>query len=433
MRKILKVININELIKPVLIVIILLSYVSVFNQTRIVSPYSKYGLGDLEIYKFRSNSGIGYLHNAYSDALTVNYLNPASYTGFDSASFVFETAIISDFYRLQTTALKQNGNYTSLGYLSFGFPLMKRWKAALGLIPFSNMGYKIQENIWVDNVGNINYIFEGDGGVKQLYFGNAFKIGKNLSVGLNISYFFGSFERIQSIYFPDEDYNYAAKFTDRTTVNDFHLNYGLQHRLKLSKKYSLMTGLSFALSDKINIKNSNFVERLSKGTYSYSAYDTLGVSEAVKTDFNLPLAIGFGFVLSNNNKWNAGVDVDWQQWSEYRYAGRKDSLTDMLQLAAGFELIPDISSVSGYWQKVKYRFGIRYAQSYLKFNTIQINEAGLSLGMVFPLKRSKTGLSAAIEVGQRGTTDHNLISEQYCRLTLALSVYEKWFVKRKYE
>ena len=78
---------------------------------------------------------------AYHDPASVNYINPASYTAFDSLSFVFQTGIISDFSHLSSSDASENTNYTSLSYLLFGFPVTKWWRSSVGFMPYSNVGY----------------------------------------------------------------------------------------------------------------------------------------------------------------------------------------------------------------------------------------------------------------------------------------------------
>ena len=46
------------------------------------SPYSRYGLGDLTPSTNIVNRGMGGFSAAYADPLSVNFNNPASYSGF---------------------------------------------------------------------------------------------------------------------------------------------------------------------------------------------------------------------------------------------------------------------------------------------------------------------------------------------------------------
>ncbi len=85
------------------------------------------------------------------------------------------------------------------------------------------------------------------------------------------------------------------------------------------------------------------------------------------------------------------------------------------------------------FKRITYRAGLRYNQSYLDFNGTQINEFGISFGFGFPMKKSKTGIDLGFEIGRRGTTNNNLIQENFVNVLLGISIQEHWFHKRKYQ
>lgn len=99
----------------------------------------------------------------------------------------------------------------------------------------------------------------------------------------------------------------------------------------------------------------------------------------------------------------------------------------------GAEFTPKNSAVSGYWKKVHYRVGARYNKTYLQLRNNQLAEYAVSFGFGLPLKRSKTAINLGFELGQRGTTQDNLIKEKFGRVVLSLSVYELWFIKRRFD
>jgi hypothetical protein len=49
-------------------------------------------------------------------------------------------------------------------------------------------------------------------------------------------------------------------------------------------------------------------------------------------------------------------------------------------VSMGAQLRPESSTLSPYWRKMQYRFGIRYNQTYLELNDNQLNEFGISFG-----------------------------------------------------
>jgi hypothetical protein len=76
--------------------------------------------------------------------------------------------------------------------------------------------------------------------------------------------------------------------------------------------------------------------------------------------------------------------------------------------------------------------GARYNQTYLNLYGQSINEFGISFGLGLPLPRSLTTIDLSLEVGRGGTTAKNLIQETFVNFTVGVSIYERWFVKRRY-
>jgi hypothetical protein len=77
--------------------------------------------------------------------------------------------------------------------------------------------------------------------------------------------------------------------------------------------------------------------------------------------------------------------------------------------------------------------GIRYQQTPYLVNDQKINDFGINFGVTLPL-RSLSRLSLAFQVGQRGSTDNDLIQERYFRANLGITVNDnKWFIRRKFD
>ena len=409
----------------------------IFPQTRVSSPYSAFGIGDIVYDKYLPNSSMGGFAIAYRDPASVNYINPASYTAFDSLSFVFQTGVVSNFSRLSSASASENNNYTSLSYITFGFPVTKWWRSSIGFLPYSNVGYNSTISTNIPNIGNTQYSFNATGGFRTVYIGNAFKINKNLSIGFNASYIFGSIERNKSVSQPDSSYEYFTNQNERYIPSDFYLNFGMQYTAHLKKNLSLTTGLIYSVSTNLRAREDILTTRYILSSGSQTTVDTIYKSGHLKGNITIPQTIGIGIMLAKEDKWLIGADFRSQSWSKYKttFGGVevKDSLTNSWQASIGGEYIPDNSSVSSYLQKIHYRFGLHYAVSNIKLMNTQLTDYGFSLGLVLPFKRTKTNLSINLDFGQLGTTDKLLLKEEYFNLTLCLNIWERWFYKRKYD
>ncbi len=190
---------------------------------------------------------------ALRPAFNLNISNPASYSSLLLTEF--EVAASASFTRMSTSNLSQKKSEETFSYFALGFPVVnKKWGAAFGLIPFSNVGYKIAAPETDINAGDILYTYQGTGGINRLFIGNAFTIKKNLSAGFHASYLFGSLDRVSTAEFSETSF-FNSRFTATTQIHDFYFDFGLQYvfdSLKIAKSDSLK------MYDKIkkNLKDS---------------------------------------------------------------------------------------------------------------------------------------------------------------------------------
>jgi hypothetical protein len=67
------------------------------------------------------------------------------------------------------------------------------------------------------------------------------------------------------------------------------------------------------------------------------------------------------------------------------------------------------------------------------FNNRQITDFGITFGVGLPVYRSKSTINIAAEFGKKGTTEDNLVLEDYFRLNLMVNLYDLWFIKRRFD
>jgi len=142
--------------------------------------------------------------------------------------------------------------------------------------------------------------------------------------------------------------------------------------------------------------------------------------------------IGLGVSCEKTDKWLVGVDFRWQNWKDFKAFNISDSLVNSLQINAGAEIIPDITSYTNYLKRIRYRLGFKYDNTYLMLRDKRLDEYAFSLGFGFPLRGNRTMINLGAQVGTRGTTQAGLIKDSYFKFTLGFTLYERWFVKRKY-
>ncbi|MCD6113119.1 MAG: hypothetical protein J7J86_07630 [Bacteroidales bacterium] len=425
----------NKPIKIALISFLLVLFsLNLSAQINFDSPYSRFGIGDIQNNSNTYNASIGGLGIAIKNPNFVNSLNPASYTAFDSVSFVFQGGISFNLVQLKTTTLSVKSNHITLNHLLFGFPITRWWKGSFGLVPFSNVGYKINTFKTYDEIGEIEYLYKGTGGINKCFIGNAFKIYKNLSVGFNTSYLFGTINKYNDVFFPDTSNFFNTRIEKSIIYKGFYFNFGLQYEKTIKKDFLLSTGIIYSNSTNINASKSELAE-----TFLYGGNDVVLVKDTINYVSNcdgnvkLPTSYGIGFAFSKKDKWMVGIDYKFQNWGKYKSYNSSDSLENSMQLSVGMEFFPDKRDYSKYWRTVGYRFGFKYSNTYLELNNNQLNDIALSVGLGFPIKRSKSTINVAAEIGKRGTTADNLIRENYFKISLSFAIYENWFYKRKFD
>ena len=423
----------------ILILFLVLSWPVIPAQLNTESPYSRYGLGELTGKGFEKNRALGGIGLALRDNNHINYLNPASYTAQDSLSFLFNFGLKSAFKTYETNWSSSSERNLTMDHLAIAFPITKWWKTSFGVLPFSSVGYSVIESDYLDNNDAVDYIFNGNGGINQLYLGTSFKLFKGLSAGVNFIYLFGSLDISKKLEFPiNADYT-TTKIESRTIINDFIYHFGIQYYHTFAEQYTLTVGGIYDLKTNIKAENRITKTNLFPGT-SEQISDTLLLIPQFTLEQTIshgnivfPYNIGAGFTFNYNNRIVVGFDYYEQDWTNSTFFNQKEPLTKSNSAHFGLEITPNPAALRGYYNRIHYRAGGHYQNLYLKLNGEQLKDYGISFGAGLPLRNSKSSFNVACEIGQRGTLENNLIKENYVFLSFNVTLHDFWFLKRKYD
>jgi hypothetical protein len=403
-------------------------------QIAVNSPYTRYGLGMIvEQGLDPRTSGLGGLHYGIQREDHIIAANPASFAAFDTASFIFDVGLFGQNVTLRTNTLTSSGSFITLSHLLFGFPVTGWWKTSLGVLPFSYVGYDIFNEQDNEGIGRVRNIYQGSGGFNQLYWGNAFRLGKKLSVGINIKYLFGTIDRFRGITFPDSIEMKNTLVTSSLTPSDFYGEIGLQYRTNLLEDLFMVTGVTFGPEVKITAKQ-DLLSTTYFGDINSVAFtrDTIQSVEGEKVKFTMPIRMGAGVSVGKEYVWMAGADFSWQNWKSYQLDGFSDSLYNKWNIAVGGEYTPDHRNPTSYLQRITYRMGFHYGKTPLFLKDKHIDEFGISFGLSLPITKSRSTVNLSLAIGKRGTTANGLIQENFFRFTLGVNIFERWFLRRKY-
>ena len=413
--------------------------INAFAQADVDSPYSLFGVGQVRNKSMNVRlKGMGGVANAMFGGGMINGENPAAYAKIDSLAFLFDAGFYFKTATFSTSSLSEKSNNASFDYVSMAFGLTSWWKMALGVQPYSTSGYTMLVSKVDPEVGSTVTRFKGKGGLNQAFWGNAFKIGKHFALGANAYYVFGNTKTETSLYFPDSIYYIGSRRSLDVMVRSFMFDYGMLFNTNLSKDLCLSLGLTYTQKIKLKGEQTLFIRSFEEDMDTEVEYiiDTV-YSSSGSTKITMPQGIGFGVALQNGENWALGADFNWMQWSKFSREGANDVLQDAWSVSAGAEFTPKHTTISGYFSRVTYRLGGFYEHGFINLEgndgvSHSINKVGVTVGMSLPLPRTLSKVNMALEVGQYGTREGGLIQEQYAKLSVGVSVFERWFMKRKY-
>lgn len=395
------------------------------------SPYSRFGVGEIRTRGYANNKALGGISQGISNGVMVNFLNPASYTSQDSMSFIFDFGIEAsgtDYRTANESNFNSGGN---LHHIAIQFPMSKWMGFSAGIQPFSNVGYKLRyiedDDFLLSSIGAIKYYHTGKGGITQSYFGVALEPFKGVSIGANLSYFFGSLEHSLDVVFPDETpYSNVSKLNS-IVVRDLGLSFGAQWAFHLGseKQFRMVLGATLDNETKIGAKHVQFI------SYQLgNSPDTILYSESSQGAIDFPMNLTAGFSLAYKDILVIGGDYATQDWSNANIMGENSNLTKSESIRLGIQYTPSPNDLRSYFKRVSYRTGFYRSKTYLQFDDNQINDYGITFGVGLPFRRTRTSFNISCEVGRRGTISY--VQETYGIVNVGFTFYDFWFIKRKY-
>ncbi len=424
----------NKIILTLVLCFVLVFSIRTSAQIDLSSPYSRYGLGELNTNNKAFNMSMGGINQGLQSNRFVNNLNPASYAGFDTLSFVFNGGFNGYWKTIKNKTLSQNTDYFTISDLSLGFPITKWLKIGAGMSPYSTLGYYLNDENYSDDFGKYYHLYEGEGGLNKTFSGFSVELFDRLSIGANFNYVWGNLIKSKAVVFPDSSFMRHTQSTERTNVRGYYFDFGMQYRQPLNKEVDLILGASYTPSQKLSAHLDQIAYNYSVSNIGLQTFiDTILFVEGAKKSITLPQSFGTGFTIQKPGRFRFGADFTWQEWSKYKFIERTDKLANSFRVALGAEVTPEHTTLSNYFSFVNYRFGMRYGKSYININETQLNEFGISFGLGLPLMRTKSVINLGFEYGRRGTIDNNLLREDFFRVTLGVSINEIWFVKRKFD
>lgn len=414
--------------KIVFFFLILFSGTSLFAQNSTSSPYSGFGIGELEMASGGRNAGMGQTGIALRSSLFLNTANPASLTTIEPQSFLFDMGVYYKYTNLQNSSKSVNVTDGNLSWIQMAFPISKRFFGGFSLNPKSSVGYSIYTLKTIDGSGqSYPSLYEGTGGLSEASAMLAYQLSKNISLGAKAGYLWGNLDEniTQSVVVYSTAYTMIQDKNIRYSGSYF--NFGTQVSVPLSAKSSIVIGGIAGISSRLNSETTSAIAK------SYgSASETISSNVKTSGSMKLPLDIGGGISYLYGHKWVATADYRHCDWKDASINFSSDKLSTNHSYRTGVEFAPK-NDPTIFRQVKRYRLGYRYESGYLKIFKNQIHEQAVTLGMGMPIRKDRSYANFSLELGMRGTKKDNLVQEKYFKLSCSFNLWERWFYKRQFD
>jgi hypothetical protein len=391
------------------------------------SPYSVYGIGDIDHKAYNRSSGMASTGLAIRSSAYFIDNNPAAISGLPRSFFFANVSITGKASTYSGDPINTSNSRNKdmwIKRFALATKINQFWASAVGMGQFSNVNYKLTGDQSIEG-SNSQYktSFEGDGGLNEYYWTNAVSLGKHFSFGIKSSMIAGAIN--QSEILSDEILQSTITTKQQDYIGNIRFQAGAIYETALSKKWDFAIGARFSPKKRFSAERTIIISENGETIYE---------DDYIKKDrFYLPHSFAGGIALKHNKRTNLAVDYAYEDWSSLRIKQQGWQLASSHRISAGAEF-SKLKPRAG--QLMEYKFfqlGGYYNRSYLQVRNTPINEYGFTIGMGGVLSNSLL-YSLSLEAGVKGTTQQKLIRERYIGITLNITYSDFLFSKgRKYE
>jgi len=409
------------------------------------SPYTIYGIGDLNKAGTAYNKSMGGVGIAARNKRYINIMNPAAVTARDSLSFMADFGVDQNNVYYRQGDFKSANNTFNVCNFVLSVPIWRSSACMVGVKPFSSLGYDFssveEDKSIIGYTNNIKYNSYGEGGLTEIFFAAGATFFKRVSIGAQFNYYFGNLNKVTNMVYSDNTYRSMYGGYDMA-LKGMTGKFGLQYEQKLGREYSLTLGATYRM--KTNIKG-NLTD------YSYASLsevtdtlrhnvDTLGLSQGL----NLAGEIAVGLTFKKSEQLAIEFDYIRSDWTKSNFSNVKGfavnggsgtrftpSIYESFRLGA--EFVPNRNDIRYYYKRIAYRVGAYYNKEYYQVDGNGINSEGITLGVTLPVFRWYNGVTLGADFGQRGSLKNNLVRERYFKFSIGVNIHDIWFQRHQYK
>jgi len=445
------------------VVVVIVVSLPLFSQFNTYSPYTRFALGDLAKHGFGQNHAMGGTGIAIQQGNRINYLNPASSTSLDSMSVYFDFGANAFFNQYQYANPGDpggdplsntwiNGNFH---HVAFASTMGKHMGIMAGIVPYSSIGYSVKQeyNDYPSGTALDTY-YEGSGGIMNFFLGTSREFFDKVSLGVTMNFLMGKLERERSVDYPMNPSLYSStSSSEEFDLRSIVWSTGLQYKEVFGDKFFFTLGATYDFSTKMKADLKYNVSNLVYGSPSNSDIeisDSVSINpnytlsaDTLDGTFTLPQKFGVGFSVGIPDKLIVSGDYYMQDWTG-AMSNENYKTAPASSLHFGAEYTPNVDAIRGYHRLVSYRVGGFYSNSYLSVlkplmppgdteDYYQLSDYGITFGVGLPVRTLKSSINVAFTLGTRGTTEYNLVKENYGIITFNVTLHDLWFRKRRFD
>lgn len=374
------------------------------------SIFSRTGVGIIRYNPGAMAMGMGGVGLADANVLSIPHLNPAglsftSLTRFEG-SFLFENTDV--------TFSADDARFAKATFNTFRviFPVKSGFGLGLGLEPFSDVAYKLVRPVEYEGNSGAESL-TGSGGLQHGFIELGGKITNWLRVGASFDAYFGRIENTWRLIFDDPSFNPSVDETS-TYIDGIGGHVGLI--LQLGKHVD--AGAVFYFPTTLTAETQR-------------VFQFGDQTEKQVSDLKLPFAHGYGLTITPYARFQAGVDLFLQSWSDIQPDEFLSVAVDnTYRLGVGLAYTPSTEFLAGFLSRLTYRAGFNTSTlPYLNANGDQIHENLVSFGLGVPFNFGVSKIDFGFEYGKRGSLEKFGAEEKIFRFVLTVTGGERWFLR----
>lgn len=401
------------------------------------SPYAAFGIGDVKYDNTADINAMGGISTAYIPDFnnSFNFSNPSANKNLELTAVKFELTNENNFFKTDYQSLSKTKHSNYISNVSIAFPLAKKVKFGLGFQPYSSKKYNTLVSTTLSDGSVRGNLFTGNGNLSTVQAALSYQVTPELGLGFRSNFYFGNLYDIDEVV--DSNAELVNGYETKNKIKTFNFTLGTTYQKKIGEDQKFTLGGTYTFG------NTGIMETMyTNSTYYYnSSGDKQNISiidEKSSTDKQLiPIQFSLGAGYGRDLKWFAGLQYDFKKGETVQFLGQPFKYDNSSRISAGGWFVPNINNFRNYFSRVIYRYGAYYEQGSLVLNDKNINKFGITFGASLPFANISSGrlsgIDLGIELGKRGTTQNNLINQNFINLKVGINFGAKWFNKTFYD